>query len=131
MFQNSQAYSSMSVHDSAAAKDFYGDVLGLKVTDEDVAGFQMVTLHLATGGRVLLYPKENHEPATYTALYFPVDDIDKTVDELIEKGITLERYEGMHQDEKGITRGLANNMGPDVAWFKDPSGNILSVTQEQ
>ncbi len=86
----------------------------------------MLTLHLATGADILIYPKENHAPATYTIINFPVDDIDKAVDELIEKGVSLERYEGFEQDEKGIARGE----GPDIAWFKDPAGNILSVLKE-
>lgn len=131
MFQDSQAYSGMSINDSAAAKEFYENILGLKVTEMEVAGMPMLTLHLATGGRVLLYPKDNHQPATYTVLYLPVGDIDKAVDELTGKGIALERYEGLYQDEKGVTRGLANNMGPDIAWFKDPAGNVLAVLQEK
>jgi hypothetical protein len=86
-----------------------------------------LTLKLAGGNDVNIYAKEDHQPATYTVLNFPVEDIDKAVDELVSKGVKLEMYEGLHQDEKGITRGRAANMGPDIAWFADPAGNVLSV----
>jgi hypothetical protein len=87
-------------------------------------------LDLAGGGHVLIYPKDNHEPATFTVLNFPVDDIDAAVDALTGAGIEFERYEGFEQDERAIARGRAANQGPDIAWFKDPAGNILSVLSE-
>lgn len=128
MFKDTPAFSGFSVNDLEVAKEFYGGVLGLQVEkDEGPMGF--VTLHLATGADVLIYPKDNHEPASYTILNFPVDDIDKAVDELVAKGIVFEKYEGM-TDEKGVARGLLANMGPDIAWFKDPAGNVLSILND-
>lgn len=131
MFKDTPAFSGFSVNDLGAAKEFYGGVLGLSVDQEgDGSGpMDFVMLHLATGADIFIYPKDNHEPATYTILNFPVDDIDKAFDELSAKGITFEHYEGM-TDEKGIARGLSQNMGPDIAWFKDPAGNILSILNE-
>lgn len=117
MLGDSNAFSSFSVDDLAAAKRFYGDTLGLKI-DEQPEG---LGLQLPTGGRVFLYPKEDHVPATFTVLNFPVDDIEKAVDELAGAGVTFERYPDT--DAKGINRG----MGPNIAWFKDPAGNFLSV----
>ena len=125
MFKDTPAFSGFSVNDLAVAKEFYGNVLGLNI-EEEPAPMDMFTLHLATGGEVLVYPKDDHTPATYTVLNFPVDDIDKAVDTLVDKGVTFEHYENM-TDEKGIARGISQNMGPDIAWFKDPAGNILSV----
>lgn len=125
MLQDSKAFSGFSVDDLAAAKEFYGQVLGLKV-EEDQMG---LTLKISGENNIFIYQKDNHEPATFTILNFPVDNIDQAVDALQAKGITLEKYDNMHQDEKGITRGIAANMGPDIAWFKDPAGNILSVLQ--
>ena len=125
MFKNSLAFSGFSTNDLAAAKKFYGETLGLEL-EEDSADMPMLTLRLATGGKVLIYPKPNHVPATYTVLNFPVDSIDRAVDELLAKGIVFERYEGTAQDEKGISRGY----GPSIAWFKDPAGNIISVLEE-
>jgi uncharacterized protein YqgV (UPF0045/DUF77 family) len=89
----------------------------------------MLTLHLAGGGRVLVYPKEGHEPASFTVLNLPVDDIDAAVDALAARGVAFERYEGMPHDDKGIVRPPAPGHGPPIAWFKDPAGNILSVLQ--
>jgi catechol 2,3-dioxygenase-like lactoylglutathione lyase family enzyme len=122
MFRDSHAYSGFSSNDIPKAKSFYGETLGLEVTEAN----GMLTLHLATGGRVLVYPKDNHEPATFTVLNFPVDDIDKAVDALTSLGVQFERYEDSGQDERGISRGW----GPPIAWFKDPGGNILSVLEE-
>jgi catechol 2,3-dioxygenase-like lactoylglutathione lyase family enzyme len=122
MFRDSPAYSGFSTNDIPKAKAFYGETLGLKVTEED----GMLTLHLATGGRVLVYPKDNHEPATFTILNFAVDDIAKAVDALTGLGVQFEHYEDSGQDERGIAR----EYGPPIAWFKDPAGNILSVLQE-
>jgi catechol 2,3-dioxygenase-like lactoylglutathione lyase family enzyme len=122
VFRDSHAYAGFSTNDIAKAKAFYGETLGLEVTEEN----GMLTLHLATGGRVLIYPKDDHQPATFTILNFPVDDIDSAVDKLTGLGITFERYPDAGQDERGINR----QWGPPIAWFKDPAGNILSVLQE-
>ena len=121
MLANSKAFSGFAVDDLEQARRFYGEVLGLKTTEEN----DMVTLQLAGDRATLIYPKPDFEPATYTILNFPVDDIDRAVDELSARGVTFERYDSFDQDEKGIARG----QGPDIAWFKDPAGNILSVLQ--
>lgn len=126
MFQPKSAFSGFSVNDLAQAKTFYARTLGLQV-DEEGAG---IVLHLPGGGTVLAYPKDNHQPATYTMLDFVVEDIDEAVDELQRLGVSFERYPGMQQDEKGIMRGRTQNIGPDIAWFQDPAGNILAVLQE-
>ena len=118
---NSRAYSGYSSNDIDAAKRFYGDTLGLDVSVEH----GMLSLKLAGGTNVLIYPKDDHVPAEYTCLNFPVADVAATVDELTAAGITFERYDGHNQDE----RGVAHNGGPLIAWFKDPAGNILSVIQ--
>ncbi|RCS63181.1 VOC family protein [Microbacterium sp. JB110] len=125
MFENSDAFSGMSSDDIAASHTFYEDVLGLTVKDEGMGG--LISVQLPKGGAVLIYPKENHEPATFTILNFPVDDVDAAVDELVAKGVAMLRYDGFEQDEKGIARGRAAGYGPDIAWFTDPVGNILSV----
>lgn len=125
MFENSDAFSGMSSDDVDASRSFYQDVLGLVVKDEGMGG--LISVQLPKGGAVLIYSKEDHQPATFTILNFPVTDIDAVVDELIAKGVSLERYDGMGQDQKGIMRGKAAGRGPDIAWFKDPAGNILSV----
>ena len=122
MLKDSKAFSGFSVDDIAKAKAFYGDTLGLDVSEEH----GMLDLRLAGGTEVLIYPKPNHEPATYTILNFPVDDIEQTVDRLSERGVRFEQYEGeIETDERGIFRGE----GPLIAWFKDPAGNILSVLE--
>lgn len=122
MFKNAKAFSGFSTDDINKAKEFYGDTLGVEVEVQP----EGLGLHLAGGGEVFIYPKENHEPATFTVLNFPVDDIDTAVDELTAKGIEFEQYDGeIETDEKGIARG--NESGPAIAWFKDPAGNILSV----
>jgi len=123
MFENTKAFSGFAVDDLEAAKKFYGDTLGLKTSEH----YGLLTLHLAGGRDTLVYPKPDHEPASYTILNFAVDDIDAAVDELVSRGVQLERYDGMGQDEKGINRAG----GPYIAWFKDPAGNILSVLQER
>ena len=117
MFGDIHAFSSFSVNDLAAAKKFYGDTLGLKVDGQP----EGLTLRLAGGGSVFLYPKEDHVPATFTVLNFPVDDLPKAVERLGGLGVTFERYE--NTDDDGINRGE----GPDIGWFKDPAGNFLSV----
>lgn len=122
MFTNTRAFSGFSVDDVETAKDFYGGTLGLDVTEEN----GMLSIHIADGGVILVYPKTDHAPATFTILNFPVDDIDRAVDELIERGVAILRYEGFDQDEKGVARGE----GPPIAWFTDPAGNVLSVLEE-
>ena len=124
MFTPTAAFSGFSVDDIDKAKEFYHAKLGLKVEDEGKMGLR---IHLPGGGQAFAYPKEDHQPAAYTMLNFVVDDIDAAVDELKKRGITFEVYEGFHQDDKGIARGKAQNMGPDIAWFKDPAGNIVAV----
>jgi catechol 2,3-dioxygenase-like lactoylglutathione lyase family enzyme len=124
MFRDSPAFSGFSSNDLAAAKRFYGETLGLEVTEDN----GMLTLHLAGGGRVLIYPKDNHEPATFTVLNFPVANIDEAADKLVAAGVEFERYEGSDQDQRGIARPPAE-YGPPIAWFKDPAGNILSILE--
>ena len=124
MLENTKAFSGFSVDDIPRAKQFYGDTLGLKVTEED----GMLTLHIAGDRPTLVYPKgDAHEPASFTILNFPVADIEAAVDGLAERGVNFERYSGseMQTDEKGIFRGG----GPLIAWFKDPAGNVLSVIE--
>jgi len=124
MLKDSHAFSGFSVDDLEAAKKFYGDTLGLEVSENE----QGLMVSLLGSNGVFVYEKEDHVPASYTILNFPVDDIDAAVDELVAAGIVFERYEGM-TDEKGIARGLELNRGPSIAWFKDPAGNFLSVLQ--
>jgi catechol 2,3-dioxygenase-like lactoylglutathione lyase family enzyme len=125
MLENSKAFSGFSVDDTARAKQFYTETLGLRVTEEN----DILTLHLAGDTTVIAYPKgDAHQPATFTILNFPVGDIDRAVDELRKRGVRFERYEGFDQDEKGIARGEG---GPPIAWFTDPAGNVLSVLQER
>jgi catechol 2,3-dioxygenase-like lactoylglutathione lyase family enzyme len=123
MLNTDNAFSGFSVDDIAKAKAFYGGALGMNVSEDH----GMLNLSIGDGKTVLVYPKDNHVPATYTILNFPVDDIDSAVDELGRAGVAFERYE--MTDEKGIARGIASGNGPDIAWFKDPAGNILSVLQ--
>jgi len=127
MLENSKAFSGFSVDDIPRAKQFYGETLGLKVSDAEEEG--LLVLHLAGDRQTLVYPKPDHTPATFTILNFPVGDVESTVDALAERGVRFERYEGtdIETDEKGIARGA----GPLIAWFKDPAGNILSVIQQQ
>ena len=120
MFTKTKAFSGFSVDDIPAAKKFYGETLGLEVSEQN----GMLGLEIAGGIPVLVYPKEDHTPAAFTILNFPVDDIEATVKELTTRGISFERY-GDDQDELGIARGD----GPLIAWFKDPAGNVLSVLQ--
>jgi catechol 2,3-dioxygenase-like lactoylglutathione lyase family enzyme len=122
MFKDTKAFSGFAVPDIETAKRFYGETLGIETSEEH----GLLTLHLAGGERpTLVYPKPGHTPADYTILNFPVDDIDAAVDELSSRGIEFERYDGMDQDERGIMRAV----GPPIAWFKDPAGNVLSVIQ--
>jgi|SRR5579863_4908392 len=122
MLGNSLAFSGYSVDDLSEAKRFYGETLGLEVSESN----GLLTLHLAGDRDTLIYPKgERHEPATFTVLNFPVDDIEAAVDELGSRGVGFERYDGIEQDERGIARAG----GPLIAWFTDPAGNILSVIE--
>jgi predicted enzyme related to lactoylglutathione lyase len=116
-----KAFSGFSTNDIGRAKEFYEKTLGLEVSEES----GMLSLHLGSSN-VLIYPKDNHEPATFTVLNLPVDDIDAAVDELTSRGVRFEHYEGQGQDERGIMR----EYGPPIAWFKDPAGNILSVIEQ-
>ena len=127
MFKNEQAFSSFSVDDVDAAKRFYSETLGLDVAEEQPMG--LLRLNVGGGPGVMIYPKENHQPATFTVLNLPVDDIDRAVDDLTSKGVTMERYEGFGQDEKGIARPGVEGQGPPIAWFTDPAGNIIALLQ--
>jgi catechol 2,3-dioxygenase-like lactoylglutathione lyase family enzyme len=124
MFKDTKAFSGFAVPDVAAAEAFYRDTLGIETSTE----YGLLTLHLAGGARpTLVYPKPDHTPAGYTILNFPVEDIDAAVDALTERGVTMQRYDGMPQDERGIMR----EGGPYIAWFTDPAGNVLSVLQDR
>jgi catechol 2,3-dioxygenase-like lactoylglutathione lyase family enzyme len=126
MFKNTKAVSGFSVNDLQKAKEFYHDKLGIEVAEEKMG---ILKLHFNGGGTAIIYPKPNHEPATFTILNFPVPNVEQAVDELTKLGITFEQYdEPIKTNEKGILKGNGN--GPDIAWFKDPAGNILSVLQE-
>ena len=124
MLRQSKALSGFAAPDMGKLKDFYGQTLGLEVTEEH----GLLTLHLAGGNNVLIYPKADHMPANFTILNFPVSDVDQAVDELTRRGVRFEKYDGpeIKTDEKGIMRGN----GPTIAWFKDPAGNILSVVDK-
>jgi predicted enzyme related to lactoylglutathione lyase len=121
MFEHTKAFSGFSVDDIAKAKQFYGETLGIRLSEEN----GMLQLHIAGDRDTLIYPKQDHTPAAFTILNFPVDDIDVAVDQLVAAGIELEKYGDM-VDEKGVHRG----QGPSIAWFKDPAGNVLSVLQQ-
>jgi catechol 2,3-dioxygenase-like lactoylglutathione lyase family enzyme len=125
---NSQtAFSGVSVDNLNEAKKFYTQVLGLELVSEEMG----LRLRLPGGGTLFIYPKDDHEAAAYTFLNFVVDDVDAAVAELTERGIIFERYDNMPQDTNGIMRGIELDMGPNIAWFKDPAGNILAVLQEK
>ena len=123
LFQATEPYSGFAVRDVAAAKRFYGETLGMHVSEAS----GLLWLHLREGTSVVVYPKPDHRPASFTILNFPVADLDAAVDELSRRGVTFERYDGFDLDEKGIFRGE----GPDIAWFEDPDGNVLAVLQEK
>ncbi len=125
MFEKSKAFSGFSVNDTQKAKEFYGRTLGLEVSESN----GLLNLRLAGGTTVLIYPKPNHTPATFTILNFPVDNVDKAVDELTKRGVRFEIYNqpNLKTDERGVFRGG----GPVIAWFKDPAGNILSVLEQK
>jgi catechol 2,3-dioxygenase-like lactoylglutathione lyase family enzyme len=124
MLEESKAFSGFSVNDTQKAKEFYSRTLGLEVSESN----GLLKLHLAGGTTVLIYPKANHAPATFTILNFPVDSVDKMVDELTKRGVRFEIYDepNLKTDDKGVFRGG----GPVIAWFKDPAGNILSVLEK-
>ena len=125
MLEKSTAFSGFSANDIQRAKEFYGRTLGLEVSESH----GLLNLHLAGGTTVLIYPKPNHVPATFTVLNFPVDSVDKAVDELTKRGVRFQIYNepDLKTDERGIFRGG----GPVIAWFKDPAGNILSVLEHK
>lgn len=124
MFKDSKAFSGFSVDDIPAARQFYAQTLGLDVSDE----MEGLNISLGGGGSVFVYPKPDHTPASFTILNFPVADIDQAVDQLSAAGVRFEHYDGeMQTDPKGVFRGAEQNAGPNIAWFKDPAGNILSV----
>ena len=127
MLKPKAAFSGFSVDDLGRAKEFYTGTLGIEVEVEEGRGMR---LHLPGGGTVFVYPKADHQPATFTILNFVVDNIDAAVDDLTRRGVRFEHYQdGPKTDQKGILRGRATNLGPDIAWFKDPAGNFLSVIQ--
>ena len=121
MFKDTKAFSGFAVPDIEAARTFYANTLGIETFEDNM----MLILKLAGDRDTLIYPKPNHEPATYTILNFGVDDIEATVDELLERGVDMEIYDGFEQDERGIARAG----GPPIAWFRDPAGNILAVVE--
>jgi catechol 2,3-dioxygenase-like lactoylglutathione lyase family enzyme len=125
MLKDSDAFSGFAVKNIDEAQKFYGGALGLQVESGDEGGMPLLKLHLGSGATVFVYEKEDHQPATYTVLNFPVESVEKTVDELAAKGVEFEHYDGFGQDEKGIARG----QGPTIAWFTDPSGNIHSILE--
>ncbi|WP_028062830.1 VOC family protein [Solirubrobacter soli] len=124
MFKDTKAFSGFAVDDLDAAREFYGSVLGIDVTTEEMG---LLTLHIAGDRPTIVYPKPDFEPATYTILNFPVQDIAAAVDALSERGVAFELYDGFGQDERGISR---QEGGPAIAWFRDPAGNILSVLED-
>jgi catechol 2,3-dioxygenase-like lactoylglutathione lyase family enzyme len=123
MLGQSKAFSGFAVDDLEQARDFYGETLGLEVESIEEPG--LLNIKLAGDGHVLVYPKPDFQPATYTILNFPVDDVGAAVEDLSARGVAFERYEGMEQDESGVSHGP----GPEIAWFKDPAGNILAVLE--
>ena len=126
MLTDSPAFSGFSVDDTDKARQFYERTLGLRVSVMQEMGGEMLRLHLGGGAEVLVYPKADHVPATFTVLNFPVADVRAAVDELTARGVTFERYEGMPFDERGVMIGG----GPLIAWFTDPAGNVFSVIQQ-
>ncbi|WP_444963417.1 VOC family protein [Nocardiopsis sp. M1B1] len=126
MFDTTRAFGSFAVRDPDRAREFYGTTLGLTVGPvEGMEEHGLLSIDLGEGRAVLVYPKPDHEPAGFTVLNLPVDDIDAVVDEFARRGVGMLRYEGFDQDGKGISRGV-----PTVAWFADPFGNVCSVIQE-
>ncbi len=127
MFRDVQAFSGYSVNDLEEAKTFYGEMLGVTIDDSGMG----LELQFSNGHRVFLYEKEDHQAASFTVLNFPVDDISTAVDSLVEAGVVMQRYDDMpgSQDARGVMRGKAAGMGPDIAWFEDPAGNVIAVLE--
>jgi len=125
MLKTHEAFTSFSTNDLSKAKDFYGHLLGLRISDKP----EGLELHLAEHSTVFIYPKPNHVPATYTVLNFPVDNIEATVSDLRKRGVRFEHYE--EKEIRTDAKGIAHTPGPKIAWFKDPAGNILSVLEEK
>lgn len=126
MLKDSHAFSGFSVNDIEVAKKFYGETLGLPVEEQGGMGLELT---LGSGAKVFIYPKPDHQPAAFTILNFPVDDVEAAVNELSAKGVQFEHYDEdmLKTDEKGIARPPSPDQGPTIAWFKDPAGNILAV----
>ncbi|PJJ71509.1 putative enzyme related to lactoylglutathione lyase [Diaminobutyricimonas aerilata] len=129
VFGETRAFSGFSVDDLDEARRFYVDVLGLELHDDAMG----LTLALPGGGELFVYPKENHEPATFTVLNFAVRDIDAAVDALRERGVETKIYsdDEFPTDHRGIMRSRSKDDGPDICWFRDPAGNVLSVLSDQ
>jgi predicted enzyme related to lactoylglutathione lyase len=127
MFRDVKPFSAYSVNDLEEAKTFYGEMLGIDLDDNGMG----LELRFSNGHSLYLYEKEDHEPATFTVLNFPVDDINTAVDSLVEAGVVMKRYDDMpgEQDGRGVMRGKSTGMGPDIAWFEDPAGNVLAVLE--
>ena len=125
MFKDTRAFSGFSVNDVQKAKKFYGQTLELEVSES----YGLLELHIAGGTKILIYPKANHTPATFTILNFPVDNLEQAMDDLTKRGVRFEIYNegGVKTDEKGVS---LSDEGPEIAWFKDPAGNVLSVLEE-
>lgn len=128
MFGQSKAFSGFSVDDLGKAREFYGETLGLSVEETGQGDMRLLTIKLGSGASVFVYPKDNHTPASFTILNFPVDDIEAAVDGLAQRGVRMESYPEFEADAKGIVRGSEGPAG--IAWFTDPAGNVLSVLQE-
>jgi predicted enzyme related to lactoylglutathione lyase len=124
MFANTEAFSSFAVDDLAKARQFYSETLGLQVSDVQMEG--LIALNVSGSRDIMVYEKPDHIPAVFTILNFPVEDVEKAVDDLTARGVRFERYEDFNMDEKNIARGE----GPAIAWFTDPAGNILAVMQQ-
>ena len=122
MFEKTKAFASYAVPDIDAARDFYGETLGLETS---VNEWGVLILSIEGSQDVMVYPKPDHAPAAFTVLNFPVEDIDQAVDALAERGVEMQRFQGFDHDDRGIVRGS----GPTIAWFHDPAGNILSVVE--
>ena len=127
MFKDTAAFSGFAVDDLGAARAFYTDILGLDVSEVTEVPGGLLQLNIAGGHPVMVYPKPDFTPATYTILNFPVPDVDAAVDEFTAQGVTFERYDGFEQDEKGISR---TSGGPAIAWFTDPAGNVMAVLEQ-
>lgn len=129
MIDSTKAFSSFSVNDIEKASEFYQNILGLEVNEIPMGENGLLEIKIAGGAKVMIYPKPNHVPATFTVLNFPVNDLEKTVDELTSRGVKFEQYDmgDFKTNEKGIIHG--NGHGPDIAWFNDPAGNIIGVMQ--